>query len=167
VYTASIIITGGAPIPISIVGNTAQTMGDLITQINNDIVASGGLATFTSGDDYIRISVTASGASTITFTDTNLVSTLFGGSEATVAVPVNGHKYTLSVGGISYPANTINFSITDAVFTTLDYLTEYELVVKYKTYDGEGKQSNDLRLPAFNYITSTDSNYNQFNLSYS
>lgn len=167
VYTASISITGGAPISISITGNTAQTISDLVTQINNDIVASNGLATFTSGDDYIRISVTTVGASTITFTDTDLVSSLFGGSEATVATPVNGYKYTLSLEDIDYATNTIDFSITDAVFTPLSYLTEYELVIKYKTYDGEGRQSNDLRLPAFNYITSTDSNYNQFNLSYS
>ena len=166
VYSAHIHVTGGGPVPIDITGNTAQTITDLVNEINTQITTSDGLATFSSGDDYLRIAVTTAGASTITFTDTNLVSSLFGGAVATAGTPVNGYKYTVAVQNITYSSNNISYTISDAVFPTLSYLTQYEICLLYKTKDGEGGQTNDLRLPAFNYITSTDSNYNTFDMSY-
>ena len=166
VYSAHIHVTGGGPVPIDITGNTAQTITDLVSEINTQITTSDGLATFSDGDDYLRIAVTTAGASTITFTDTNLVSSLFGGAVATAGTPVNGYKYTIAAQNINYTSNNISYTISDAVFPTLSYLTQYEICLLYKTKDGEGGQTNDLRLPAFNYITSTDSNYNTFDMSY-
>jgi hypothetical protein len=163
VYTASTTISG-TPTAISITGSSAQTISDLVTEINTDIASADGLAVFNDGDDFIRIYVTTLGSTTITFTDTNLVSSLFGGAEATIGVPINGFKYTLgSVDPIEYATNTIEFNITELSIIPPD---QFELVIMYKTQDGEGAQRNDLRLPAFNYITSIDQNYNQFDLEY-
>ena len=167
-YTASCTATGGGAAAISILGAAASTITDLVTEINTDLTAGGShaVATFTDGDDFIRISATAAGTSTITFTDATLVAGLFGGAVATVDTPVASYKYTVAVQSINYTSNIVSFTISDAIFPTLSYLTQYEMVLLYKTKDGEGNQTNDLRLPAFNYITSTDSNYNTFDMSY-
>jgi len=163
IYTAHMHVSGGGAIPIAITGSASQTIAAMVTQINVDIVASNLIAVFDDGDDYIRISVTTLGASTVVFTDVDIVSTLFGGATATVDTPVPGFKYTIINEDIVYATNKISFNVTDLAMVAP---TNFELVVQYKTKDGNGGQTNDLRLPAFNYITSTDSNYNTFDMTY-
>lgn len=160
VYTASCEISGGGAQPISIVGSSSQTIDDLVTELNSDI--TDGIATFTDGDDYIRISVTTLGNSTITFTDTDLVTNLFSGG-TTVGTPVDSRKYTVINDNITYSTNTISFTISDLAATPPD---DFELNIIYKTQDGSGEQINDIRLPVFNLITDVDIDYNTYNLEF-
>lgn len=160
IYTAEVGIGGVGNQTINITGSDAQTIDELVTEMQADLTDL--TVSFIDGSDYIRISVNLFGSSTITFTDTDLVFSLFGGG-AVVLDPVDGFKYTLSNTDITYSTNTISFTINDIAATPPD---EYDVSIIYKTKDGNGDQTNDIRLPKFNLITSTDDNFNFYNLEY-
>jgi hypothetical protein len=74
---------------------------------------------------------------------------------------IGDNGYTVSGDVINYSINTISFTITDLVV-----LSDYELAIVYKTEDGNGDRTNDIRLMSFDLITDTDEDYNEFTFSY-
>lgn len=75
-YTASIVVDGVAK-PISILGNAAQTLATVISQVNTDLGAAATAAFEESGNGFIKVtSATKGAASSVVITDTNLFSSL-------------------------------------------------------------------------------------------
>jgi len=58
--------------------------------------------------------------------------------------------YTITNGNITYTSSQFSF-IIGGLTGTID--TDYRLFLCYKTQDDNGDRQNDVRLPAFNYIT--------------
>jgi hypothetical protein len=111
IYTASISVDGSAH-AVSILGSTATTYADLLTQINADLAGTA-LPSLTGGNVQIT-SGTTGVASTVVITDTDLFSTLTG--YVAILAPVGGvdviiTTYTASIsvdGGASVRAVSIN-----------------------------------------------------------
>ncbi len=75
-YTATITVDG-VPQPISIVGSTAQTFGELVVQLNTDLAGTATAVIFSATEMRIT-SATTGVSSTMLVTDTNLFSSLTG-----------------------------------------------------------------------------------------
>ncbi len=71
--------------------------------------------------------------------------------------------YTLSSTGVNYTTNSFQFVINDLAVIDPD---DYNVNVSYKTIDGLGNQSNNLRVSLFNQIVDVDTNYIETVLTY-
>ena len=115
VYTASISVDGTSN-PISVTGSDAQTIGDLITQINLDLTG----ATASLVGDYIKITSDTSGeqvaSSSIAITDTDLFSSL---------TDINESVET-AVSGVSNKAYPGQFVLESAVSSDYTLYVTYE-----------------------------------------
>jgi len=79
------------------------------------------------------------------------------------AALVGDNGYTITTSLIVHATNTISYLVTDLV--GIDTST-YELVLCYKTKDGDGKKTNDIRLSTFDLITDVDTGYNVITVAY-
>ena len=84
------------------------------------------------------------------------------GYESGISI-IGDNGYTIIDSFIIHSQNSISYFITD--LESVDIST-YELVLIYKTQNGDGLRTNDIRLPYFDIITDFDDAYNVFNLSY-
>lgn len=115
-YTASVAVDG-TPNAVSVVGSAAQTITDLITEINADL--SGAVAAFDDENDAIKITSSSTGAaSTIAITDTDLFGTLTDANPA-AETAVDGTSTFVMVEGSTGPDITVNIynGVIDAVVT--------------------------------------------------
>jgi hypothetical protein len=76
---------------------------------------------------------------------------------------IGDNGYTISSTSIVHATNEISYIVDDLTGVSTD---DYELVLVYSTKDGDGKRTNDIRLPGQDMITDFDEAYNVFDLSY-
>jgi hypothetical protein len=112
VYTASVVVDGGAPQAISVVGSAAQTYTTLLAELNADTTG----ADWAINGGNLRLTSTSTGTgSTIAITDTDLFATLTGFVAVTAAVPgVASNTWAARLGAVR---STTGGSILDSCGT--------------------------------------------------
>jgi len=73
---------------------------------------------------------------------------------------IGDNGYTISDPAIVRNLNTITFSVDEIIS-----LSDYEMMLLYKTKDGNGEFTDDIRLPQADFITDFDDGYNQFTIN--
>lgn len=98
VYSMTVTVDGGAPIPVSVTGSSAQNFSDLLDEINSDL---GSAATAVLEEETIIIySSTGGSSSSISIVDTDLVSSLVGEEPTGSPIPVWDTITTFNQGDV-------------------------------------------------------------------
>lgn len=149
VYTFTVTVNGGLPQTIPVVGQNAQTMQTLIAEINASL--TGAIADFDpTGTGFIRITSNTWGVgSTILMADISLFAAITNANPTPVAA-------VAGVDGQSF--GVFNPSSTDP--------KGYWLRLVYKTKDGNGNFTQDIRLPNFYNITNVQEDDLFYDLQY-